>query len=85
MDGAPGATAGTVVEEGEEEEEEGEEERDGLGAVAVDGVLSDREEEKGEIVGIAPIGEDGAGVTAGAAVTNALGVPLVYVTFFTTL
>ena len=58
---ARGVTAG--AEEMEEVEEEG----DGVGAVAVDGVL-----------GVT------AGVTAGAAVTDELGVPVVYVTFFTT-
>ena len=82
VDGVLGVTAGAEEEEEEEEGEEG----DGVGAVAVDGRLSEEEEEEeeGETVGVVPIGEDGAGVTAGAAVTDVLGVPVVYVTFFTT-
>jgi hypothetical protein len=87
VDGVLGVTAGAEVEEGEEEEGEvgeEEEERDVLGAAAVDGLLSKGEEEEGDTVGVVPIGENGAGVTAGAAVTYALGVPVVYVTFFTT-
>ena len=67
------------VNAGAEEMEVEEEEGDGVEAVAVGGVLSE-----GETVGLILIGEDDAGATAGAAVIDVLGVPVVYVTFFTT-
>ena len=63
VDGVLDVTAGA------EEEEEGDESL-GVGAVAVDGVLSEGEEEEGETVGVVTIGEDDAGATAGAAVTD---------------
>ena len=75
----------------EMEVEEGEEGEEALGVTAgafeMDG---EEEEEEGEdTLGVGAVAVDGvlgvtAGVTAGAAVTDELGVPVVYVTFFTT-
>jgi hypothetical protein len=62
VDGVLDVTAGAAEEEGEDTLS--------VGAVAVDGVLSEGEEEEGETVGVVTIGEDVAGATAGAAVTD---------------
>ena len=56
----------------------------------VEGALEMKGEEGDEALGVGAVAVDGvlgvtAGVTAGAAVTDELGVPVVYVTFFTTL
>ena len=53
----------------------------------MDGVLSEgkkEEEVEGDAVGVVADGEDDSGVTEGAGVANELGVPVEYVTFFTT-
>ena len=85
---------GALEMEGEEEEEG--DEALGVGAVAVDGVLGvtagaveEEEDCEGEALRVGAVAVDGvlgvaAGVTAGAAVTDELGVPVAYVTFFTT-
>ena len=91
-DEALGVTAGALEMEGEEEEGV---EALGVGAVAVDGVLGvtagaeEKEEDGEDTLGVGDVAVDGvlgvtAGATAGAAVTDELGVPVVYVTFFTT-
>jgi hypothetical protein len=88
-DDALGVTAGAFEMEGEDEDALG------VGAVAVDGVLgvTAGEEEEGEegedALDVGAVAVDGvldvtAGVTEGAAVTDELGVPVEYVTFFTT-
>ena len=64
----------------------------GLVVEDVEGALEmegEEEEEGDEALGVGAVAVDGvlgvtAGVTAGAAVTDELGVPVVYVTFFTT-
>ena len=64
-----------------------EEERNSVGAVELDGVLSEgkkEEEVEGDAVGVVADGEDDSGVTEGAGVANELGVPVAYVTFLTT-
>ena len=69
------------------EEEAGEEVDEALGVTA--GALEMEGEEGEDALGVGAVAVDGvldvtAGVTAGAAVTDELGVPVVYVTFLTT-
>ena len=67
----------------EMEGEEGEEVDEALGVTA--GALEMEGEEVEDALGVGAVAVDGVlDVTAGAAVTDELGVPVVYVTFFTT-
>jgi hypothetical protein len=74
---ALGVTAGALETEGEEEEGD-----DALGVTA--GALETEGEEGEDTLGVGAVRVDGARVTVGASVTDALGDPAVYVTFLTT-
>ena len=64
-------------------EMEGEEGDDALGVTAGAFEMEGEEEDEGDVAADGVLGVT-AGVTAGAAVSDELGVPVVYVTFFTT-